>query len=70
MRMDPRQYQRMVIEHGLRYFEKHGVPINRNYTPKRMLLCATKITGNTYKRNDAGYLAAADDIKAVRTGAS
>jgi hypothetical protein len=40
-----RVYQAMTIRQGLRWWLEHGRPINRAYTPKRMLDTAAHIMG-------------------------
>jgi len=50
--IDPSIYQAMVIRKGLEFYRKHGMRINRMYTPKRMMDMATAITGRKFKPRD------------------
>lgn len=45
-------YQALAIKHGLVFYARHGVRINRAYTPKNMMAMATKITGRKFKPRD------------------
>jgi hypothetical protein len=58
-------YRATVIEHGLRFYAKTGMKVNRAYTPAAMIRAATDITGKKFKARD--YIGAADAILAWRT---
>lgn len=58
--IDPQIYRALAIRHGLLFYHEHRRPINRGYTPKRMLAAATSITGIRYRIGQ--YQTAAADI--------
>jgi hypothetical protein len=59
---DPRTYQALVLAKALEIYDKTRMQVNRSYTPRRMILTATNITGIQFKSRD--YEGAA---KALRT---
>lgn len=48
----PRIYQAIVVKQALKMWIEHGMKVNRDYTPKRMVLTATTITGKSFKPRD------------------
>ncbi len=54
-------YQALVIAHGLEFWVKHKMQVNRAYKPSDLMRMAVKITGNKYKARD--YTKAAQDLK-------
>lgn len=54
-------YQATVLASALRLYAKTKMQVNRMYTPSRMLVAATAVTGKAYKRGE--YQKAADDLK-------
>lgn len=61
MLYDPSLYQITAIKVALRAYARHGMKVNRAYTPKNMLAKATELTGVTFKRGE--YLRAADELE-------
>lgn len=59
--INPSVYQAIAVKHGLLFYSKTGMRINRAYTPKNMMAMATKITGQTFKPRD--YISAAQAIE-------
>lgn len=55
-------YQALAIKHGLRFYARHAMRINKAYTPKAMLAMATKITGKEFKKG--AYMEASDALDA------
>ena len=58
---DVRIHQLLAIKIGLSVYAKHGLKVNRDYTPKAMLMAAGRMTGAMYKMGD--FLKAADDLE-------
>lgn len=48
--LNPRVYQCLAIANGLKFYAKHGMRINRMYTPDNMLQITKQITGKVFKR--------------------
>ena len=59
-------FQALAIKNALQFYAKHKMPINRAYTPARMLRTASSMTGRQYKRGE--YLKAAEDLQALVEG--
>lgn len=55
-------FQALAIKHGLRFYAKHGMRVNKAYTPKAMMEMATKITGQKFAARD--YMGAAEALDA------
>jgi len=55
------QYQAVIIAGALKLYARTGIKANRAYTPKNMMLMATKITGRKFKARD--YMGAHDALK-------
>lgn len=59
-----RMHQLLAIKVGLRAYAKHGLRVNRMYTPKRMMEMAAKLTGQKFKARD--YAGAADALERMQ----
>lgn len=51
MTIDPRTFQAMAIQGGLKFWLKTGMKVNTAYTLTNMLKTAEAITGQKYKRS-------------------
>lgn len=58
-----RCHQLVAIKIGLRTFATHGMKVNRDYTPKKMLEVAAWMTGESYKNSKSEMLRAAEDLQ-------
>lgn len=58
-----RMHQLLAIKIGLRVYAKHGMKVNRDYTPKAMLRTAGWMTGKTYKNSRPDMAKAAEDLQ-------
>lgn len=52
MEISPKIYQALAIKVALSVYARHGLKVNRAYTPKNMLSMATKITGKKFGRQE------------------
>jgi len=43
-----KSFRMLVIRNALRAYVKHGMRVNRGYTPARMVKAASEFTGKTY----------------------
>lgn len=59
--IDPSIYQALAVKHALILYHKHGVRVNRAYTPARMMATAAAITKRTFKPRD--YIGAAQALQ-------
>lgn len=50
--VSPNIYQALTIKTALKFYAKHGVRINRAYTPRNMMQMVTKITGTKLRPRD------------------
>jgi len=50
--ISPDIYRALAIRQGLEFYRKHGMKINRMYTPKNMMATAEHITGEKFKARD------------------
>ena len=54
-------FQAITLKSALAMFAKHGMRINRMWTPRKMMALAAHITGKTFKARDYnGAIAALD----------
>ena len=49
--MDTNTFVVITLKHAISFYIKTGMKVNRAYTPKNMLLTASRYTGKVYKRN-------------------
>jgi hypothetical protein len=61
MIINPKLSQMIAIKVGLRAYARHKIKVNRAYTPKAMMMMASKLTGKTFNARD--YLGAADALE-------
>jgi uncharacterized membrane protein len=61
--MEPDLYQMTAIKVALRAYAKHGMKINRHWTPSRMMAQAERLCGCKFKRG--AYLEAASVLEKV-----
>jgi hypothetical protein len=54
--MEPIDYQIIVIKKAPEMYAKHGMQVNRAYTPRAMIAKAEELTGQKFNRD---YLSAA-----------
>jgi hypothetical protein len=54
-------FQAIAISSGLKMYATCKIIPNRNYTPKNMMLMATKITGKKFKARD--YIGASEALR-------
>ena len=59
--LDPRIIQKLTIAKALEFYAKHGVRVNRAYTPKAMMATAETLTQRRFKPRD--YLGAAAALR-------
>lgn len=58
-----RIHQLLAIKVGLSVYAKHGLKVNRDYTPKAMLRTAAWMTGKDYKNSKPEMARAAEDLR-------
>lgn len=57
----PHAYQALLVSKALEIYAQTGMKVNRDYTPKRMMQVASRLTGKTFRPRD--YLGAAKALK-------
>jgi hypothetical protein len=60
MIIDPTIYTAVALKVALKGYAKHGLRMNRGWTPKAMMAKASEITGQQFKPRD--YLGAAEAL--------
>lgn len=65
MNAGPRDFQAVVLRRAILSWVKHGLKVNRDYTPGGMARTAGNITGKSYTTSKVSLQKAADDIAAM-----
>lgn len=58
---NPFRFQAIVLANALEFYNRHGTPVNRAFTPQAMMRTASRLTGRSFRSRD--YAGAATALR-------